>query len=145
MINTADVTGDDYDPDPLNNTDAATTTVDASADLSLAISAPDTFTVNAQFAYTLTVTNNGPSNATGVVVVDTLPADVSYISDDSGCTIVGQVVTCALGTVLTSSPETVVINVMATTQGTVIHTATVSANEHDPDPGNNSDSANTTI
>lgn len=34
--------------------------------------------------YTLTVTNKGPDAATGVVVTDKLPAEVTYVSDDGG-------------------------------------------------------------
>jgi uncharacterized repeat protein (TIGR01451 family) len=34
--------------------------------------------------FTLTVTNNGPNNATGVVVNDFLPAGVNWVSDDGG-------------------------------------------------------------
>ncbi|MBA2592590.1 MAG: DUF11 domain-containing protein, partial [Gammaproteobacteria bacterium] len=30
--------------------------------------------------YTVPVTNNGPSNATGVTMTDTLPAGVSFVS-----------------------------------------------------------------
>jgi len=34
--------------------------------------------------YTVIVTNNGPNDATNVVVSDTLPGDVAYVSDDDG-------------------------------------------------------------
>lgn len=34
--------------------------------------------------FTITATNNGPSEATGVKVTDTLPTGFSYVSDDSG-------------------------------------------------------------
>ena len=45
--------------------------------------------------YTLTVTNNGPSFSSGFTVSDTLPADVTYVSDDSAdCTHAAGVVTC---------------------------------------------------
>ena len=38
----------------------------------------------ANVTFTLTVTNNGPNNATGVVVNDFLPTGLTYVSDDGG-------------------------------------------------------------
>ena len=34
--------------------------------------------------YTITITTNGPSNATGITANDKLPDGVTYISDNSG-------------------------------------------------------------
>ena len=39
--------------------------------------------VGDQAIYTLTVTNNGPDDTSGVEVTDALPAGVSHVSDDS--------------------------------------------------------------
>ena len=40
--------------------------------------------VGANVTFTLTVTNNGPNNATGVVVNDFLPDGMTYVSDNGG-------------------------------------------------------------
>ena len=47
-------------------------------DLSIAkVDSPDPVVQGSSLTYTVTVTNNGPSNATGVVMTDTLPAGVT--------------------------------------------------------------------
>ncbi|MBK7601246.1 MAG: DUF11 domain-containing protein [Acidobacteria bacterium] len=68
----------DVDPVTSNNTATATTTVKAQSDLSLAKSGPSSAqysTTNQQsiVSYTLSFSNAGPSNAAGVMIVDTLP------------------------------------------------------------------------
>jgi uncharacterized repeat protein (TIGR01451 family) len=55
------------------------------ADLALTKSVDNpTPAAGANVVFTLTVTNNGPNNATGVVVSDFLPTGLSYVSDDGG-------------------------------------------------------------
>lgn len=51
----------------------------------------DPISAGSQLTYTLSVRNDGPSAATNVEVVDTLPADVTFVSANS--TIVGATVT----------------------------------------------------
>ena len=62
---------------------------------------PDPATAGTELYYDLTVTNNGPDDAGNVTVTDTLPAEVTYVSNTlpapAGCSAVGQVVTCQLG------------------------------------------------
>jgi uncharacterized repeat protein (TIGR01451 family) len=41
---------------------------------------------NTYVTYTITATNNGPNNATGVQLTDVLPTGVSWVSDTSGGT-----------------------------------------------------------
>ncbi|MCC6627940.1 MAG: DUF11 domain-containing protein [Chloroflexi bacterium] len=48
--------------------------------------APDPVFAGTQLTYTLTVSNSGPNPAFSATLVDTLPAGVTYVSDDGSCT-----------------------------------------------------------
>ncbi len=80
----------------MNQTMAITN--DPVADLAITKSHTGNFTVGANGVYTLDVTNNGPSDATGTITVtDTLPAGLTYVgATGTGwtCGAVGQTVTC---------------------------------------------------
>src|SRR6185436_19828745 len=81
LNNTASVTAAENDPVTLNNTATASTTVVPKADLSLAKSAsPNPVSVNSPLTYMVTVTNHGPSPATGVTIIDALPSSVNLVS-----------------------------------------------------------------
>ena len=67
--------------------DSATVEIDAppAADLSLTKTVDDdTPDKDSTVTFTLTVTNSGPNDTTGVVVTDTWPAGLTYVSDDGG-------------------------------------------------------------
>ena len=107
---------------------------------------------NADLTYTLVVTNNGTAGATGVVVVDTLPAgltftigdvngDESRVSEDVG-SVFASVGDLAAGASVTI---TIVASVATDAAGPLSNTATVSANETDANPSNNSVSETTGI
>src|SRR5262249_50588048 len=97
LTHPARVAGTPPDPNTANNPATATTTVTASADLSITKSAPASVTTGQQFTYTLSVHNGGPSDATGVSVTDTLPTAVTFGSASTGCTNASGTVTCTVG------------------------------------------------
>lgn len=92
---------------------------------------------NADLTYTLNVTNAGPSFASGVELVDRLPASADFRSASSGCTASGQTVTCDVGLILPGQSEQVQIVVRPRQPGTITNSATVSGDQSDPDPTDN--------
>jgi uncharacterized repeat protein (TIGR01451 family) len=121
------------------------------ADLSITkTDSPDPAHVGQNLTYTITVTNGGPVTATGVTVNDTLPKNAGFgsaASSQGTCTLKPQkrLVTCALGSIAAGTNAQVTIVVKPTSKGTVTNTATVSANEADPNTANNSATATTTV
>lgn len=92
--------------------------------------------VGETFTYTLTVTNNGPDAATGVTVVDDLPDEVQYVSNSCGAGESGGTVTWDVGALAVDASATCTITVELVGTGDVQNTATVSADQTDPTPGN---------
>jgi uncharacterized repeat protein (TIGR01451 family) len=148
ITNIATATANEFDSDPSNNSASATTTVNAVADLSLTKSdAPDPVLLGGNLTYSMTVSNNGPSPATGVTVVDTLPAGVTLISatpTQGTCSGVGTL-NCALGNLVMGASAGVTIVVSPGGSGTITNTAVVSANEIDTNAANNTATASTVV
>jgi uncharacterized repeat protein (TIGR01451 family)/CSLREA domain-containing protein len=106
---------------------------------------PDPVTVGDNLTYTITVTNNGPDAATNVVVTDTLPSGVTFVSASPGCVHAAGVVTCNLGTIAVGDSVTITIVVTVTAPGTISNTATVTSDTLDPNTANNSDAEPTEV
>src|SRR5262249_42975641 len=88
------------------------------ADLSLTTTAqPTTVGVGAPATITSNVTNNGPSNATGVTVVDNIPDSftpgLTVASASQGTCSGTSPVTCVLGTLASGASASVTITVVA--------------------------------
>jgi uncharacterized repeat protein (TIGR01451 family) len=106
---------------------------------------PDPVTVGDNLTYTITVTNLGPDAATNVVVTDTLPSGVTFVSASPGCVHSAGVVTCNLGNIPAGDSVTITIVVTVTAPGTISNTATVTSDTLDPNTANNSDAEPTEV
>lgn len=103
--------------------------------------------------YTVTVTNNGPSTATGVTLTDTLPDDVTFVSGSTtvaGETVSGSAgsstVTSTIGTLTSGQSATITINTTVDNDasGTLTNTA-VTAGVDESNTTNNTDTALSTV
>ena len=106
LFNSASVGPTALDTNLANNLTMLDTPVLRRSDLELTkTDGPDPVIAGAPLTYALTVTNHGPSDATNVIVSDTLPAGVSIIAAP-GCSIsFPATVTCGVGTIPTGRPR----------------------------------------
>jgi uncharacterized repeat protein (TIGR01451 family) len=137
------VEGENLDPALTNNSAQATVQVNPASDLAVSIlpghSAPAD---QADWTYTVVVTNLGLSDAVGVIAsTAALPANVELVSESSsqGKSSVGPdgAVTATLGTIFAGQSATLTMTVMPTSDAPIPLQAEVQGGEDDPDPGNN--------
>lgn len=118
-----------------------------SADLSIEKSDnPDPVNPGNQLTYSITVNNAGPTAAQNVVVTDTLPAGVTFVSTTGCAEDPTGVPTCSLGTILAGgfTSYTITVTVNLATFGTLTNTASVTSDTPDPNPSNNTVTEDTT-
>jgi uncharacterized repeat protein (TIGR01451 family) len=121
-----------------NSVDLAVTLVDSD----------DPVGLSSNLTYSITVANHGPADATGVLLTDTLPASVSYISavaSQGTCSNSAGVVTCRLNTISNGAIATVTLTVHGTSGGPIENVVSVSADQTDHTPGNNTASEFTVL
>jgi uncharacterized repeat protein (TIGR01451 family) len=127
---------------------------DASSSSSLAVGTADlsiTKTTSADGAetgdlvsYTITVTNHGPDTAVDVVVTDDLPAGLAFesVTPSVGSCNAADPVVCSLGDLADGASATVVVNArVVATGGSVVNSASVTADTGDDDGSNDTSSA----
>src|SRR5207244_2237172 len=144
ITNTATVSAATSDPNPANNTATASTTVIASADLSITkTDAPDPVTAGAALTYTLTVSNAGPSTAAAPIsVTDSLPPGVTFQGASGAgwtCSGTNTGVACTRASTLPpgAAPPITILVTAPNEGGTITNTASVSSSTSDPDSSNN--------
>ena len=87
--------------------------------------APVSVNANANFTYTITYSNTGGMDATGVVISDTVPAGTTFVSATGGGTESGGVVTWNIGNLAKGTSNTVTFTVTApATDGTAVKNST---------------------
>ena len=122
----------------------ATAETAPSADVSVTATGTDPSAAGGTLIYTVTVADAGPNAATGVIVSDPLPAGVTFRSG-AGCGLVGTTVSCLVGQVGRGATATATIVVTPGAAGPLSNSFSVSANETDPNPANNSAALTTNV
>jgi uncharacterized repeat protein (TIGR01451 family) len=128
-----------------------------STDMAVTVSGPSSVTAGTNATYTITITNNGPNAAQGVVLSDTLPGGSSFVSmtqtggtdgfslSQSG----GTATETATGTIASGSSDTFTLTVFAPSSlgnGAPFNdTGTVSASNPDPNNNNNTSTQTGTV
>ncbi|MFM8272026.1 MAG: SdrD B-like domain-containing protein [Gemmata sp.] len=116
--------------------------VPTQADLSLTKTADNnTPRVGQNVVFTVTVTNDGPSGATGVTVTDLLPSGLQYVSDNGGGAYDPATGIWTVGSIASTGAATIQITATVLAAGSYTNAAQVqTADQLDPDstPGDNS-------
>ena len=114
----------------------------SSADLSLTktvdVPTPD---VGNDVVFTITVSNAGPSTATGVLVTDQLPSGFTYVADNSGGSYNPATGAWSVGTLAVGVNQVLTITATVNDTGNYTNLAEVTANEIDPNTNNDFDGA----
>jgi uncharacterized repeat protein (TIGR01451 family) len=109
----------------------------------------DPVPINTNFNYSLVVNNNGPLDATAVMLTDVLPSALSFVSvftSQGTCSEASGAVSCTLGDIPNGSNATVTIFVDSPATSQIINnTAFISASSPDSLSSDNSDTEGTTI
>jgi len=137
--NSATVTATEPEPDSSNNTDNTgnSGTAAASADVSIVktLTTAGPFVHGQSITYTLFVANAGPSTATNIQVTDT-PSNLSITNvSGGGC----AALPCTIASLASGANTTITVTATISAPGAFDNSATVSATESDPVPGNNTD------
>ncbi|MDP1623711.1 MAG: Ig-like domain-containing protein, partial [Bacteroidales bacterium] len=135
-----------YGEQTVTSNQATATAVAGSADLAVLKEVDNsTPNVGSNVTFTISITNNGPANATGVELTDLLPNGYSYVGSTisqgtayvpaTGLWIVGSLAVSASATL------TITASVIAPGSGIIyLNTATKTASDqYDPDPDNDED------
>ena len=124
-------------------------TVGPVLDLAVGLSVPATLDIGSPLTNMISITNFGPDEATGVMLTNTLPAGVSFVSAWlSQGTLTGTdggMVTCNLGTLAAGGLAKVIIVTIPSQAGSLVNTVNVASNEEDLNPANNSAAAKTAV
>ena len=160
ITNTANVSSTTADSNTANNSASSTATVATTvADVAVTKSgSPPSVTGGANITYTVTVTNNGPSDALTASMSDAVPANTTFVSETqtagpafSCSTPPGGgtgTTTCTIGTLVNGASATFSIAVKVNSgapAGTITNTATVTTATADSNAAYDSASATTTV
>ena len=151
ILNVATVKGNQTETNLANNQDDEPTPVNSLVDLAIDKSDDiDPVTAGGVLTYTLVVSNNGPSVATGVVAADTLPTNIKLLTvatTKGTYTISGRNVAIAMGNLAVGEQQRVTIRVLVDKSfvGTLLNRSKVDGNEIETTYDNNRDDEPTRV
>jgi uncharacterized repeat protein (TIGR01451 family)/LPXTG-motif cell wall-anchored protein len=125
--------------------------VGTAANLRTAKTGPATASPGDAIAWTITVSNAGPSNANGVVVRDTVPpptTGVAAVADTGSCTVTGNDIACPVGTLTPGASARVAVTgtiPAETAVATMTNQARATSSTEELDPDDNAMSVVTQI
>lgn len=141
--NTATITGNDPDTNQANNTSTATPSVQSNLSISKTTS-NTVVNIGDNITFTITAYNAGPSDATGVYVLDVIPTGYTFVSAAPSA---GTWLSPKWDIGRLASGATVTLNMVARVNatGNYNNTASITGRENDPIPGDNSSAVNPKI
>jgi uncharacterized repeat protein (TIGR01451 family) len=151
LTNTATAASDTPDSDPGNNASSLCVPIRGASGLSISKtpSVAELPVGGGQLMYTLVVENAGPSDATGVQVTDGMAPGLTLVAVDpsqGACSTTGGKVACDLGSLVAGGSAQVLVTAQTWgTPGAITNTATVSADQDDSNPGDNTASATVSV
>ncbi|MCP9495272.1 MAG: SBBP repeat-containing protein [Pyrinomonadaceae bacterium MAG19_C2-C3] len=130
--------------------DAFIAKIGSGIDLALTMTdAPDPVRLGDDLTYTLNVTNNGDVTATGVTLIDTLPARatlVSAVSNQGTCfASAANEVTCRLGNINANQTAQITIVIKPPVASDITNTARVTADESENNQSDNTATVSTHV
>jgi uncharacterized repeat protein (TIGR01451 family) len=134
--NSATASAIEPDPNSGNNTSSSGGLTGIAADVSVVktLTTAGPFTIGQSISYTIVVANAGPSTATNIQVTDT-PTNLTITTVTGGC----AALPCTIGSLASGANVTINVTATITAASAFDNSATVSATEPDPNPGNNTD------
>ena len=149
LVNNASVIAQvEIDPNPLNNSGAASVNASAAADLRVSKgNGNPSPSQGSPVTFTISVTNLGPSAATGATVRDLLPAGLTFLSATASQGTYNQATgDWTLGAIPATRTETLAIMARVDSAGVFANTASVlSSIPSDPNPVNNAATSSVTV
>jgi uncharacterized repeat protein (TIGR01451 family) len=147
MTNTATLTAsNEPDSNASNNSAGVSLNGNPLADLVVVKTGPATVNPGGTITYTLTVQNQGPSDAANVVLADTTPSGLTFVGNSGDCT---SAYPCTFATIAAGAVVTIdsTYSVPANYAGAnpIVNTASATSSTPDPDPSDNSSSVETGV
>jgi hypothetical protein len=117
-------------------------------DMSLAVTDSGPVSEGGNIVYNVTITNNGPADATDAVITDVLPSGTSFVAANVGGGVVDVVsgtLTVTIATVTANTTVTGTITLQALAEGAIDNTFTLGTDNIDTNPNNDTAMVSTAV